>query len=98
MEVIFFMTIQLVPNSFQIHCSQNVREAAKISGAISFPYLESQLVLKYLKESETDKKILQYFLSERIHIQENGSRGTKAQIPNSLRARAIVLSSDRRGD
>ena len=40
----FSMTIQLVPNSFQIHCSQNVREAAKISGAISFPYLESQLV------------------------------------------------------
>ena len=51
------MTIQLVPNSFQIHCSQNVREAAKISGAISFPYLESQLVLKYLKESETDKML-----------------------------------------
>jgi hypothetical protein len=49
------MTIQLVPNSFQIHCSQNVREAAKISGAISFPYVDRQLVPKYLKESETDK-------------------------------------------
>ena len=66
------MTIQLVPNSFQIHCSQNVREAAKISGAISFPYLESQLVLKYLKESETDKILfsnifyLKQFISKKM--------------------------------
>ena len=27
----------------------------KCSGAISFPYVDSQLVPKYLKESETDK-------------------------------------------
>ena len=68
----FFMTIQLVPNSFQIHCSQNVREAAKMSGAIYFPYLESQLVLKYLKESETDKILfsnifyLKQFISKKM--------------------------------
>ena len=34
--------------------------------------------------------VLKYFLSETIHIQENGSRGTKSLIPNSLRACAIV--------
>ena len=34
--------------------------------------------------------VLKYFLSETIHIQENGSRGTKSIIPNSLRACAIV--------
>ena len=52
----FLMTIQIVPNSFQINCSQNVRETAKISGAISFPNLESQLGPKYLNESETETR------------------------------------------
>ena len=68
------MTIQIVPKGFQINGSQNVREAAKISGAISFPYLENKFGPKYLKESEIDKM---FFLSETIHIQENESRGTK---------------------
>ena len=68
----FFMTIQLVPNSFQIHCFQNVREAAKISGAVPFPYEDSQLVPKYLKESETDKILfsnifyLKQFISKKM--------------------------------
>ena len=68
----FLMTIQIVPKGFQINCSQNVREAVKISGAISFPYLESQLVLRYLKESETDKTLfsnifyLKQFISKKM--------------------------------
>ena len=77
------MTIQIVPKGFQINCSQNVRETAKISGIISFPLRnnsESQLDPKYLKESETEKNVvLKYFLSETIHIQENESRGKKSQ-------------------
>ena len=32
----FLMTIQLVPNCFQINCSQNVKEAGKINGTIFY--------------------------------------------------------------
>ena len=68
----FFMTIQPVPNCFQINYSQNVKEAAKINGATSFPCVDSQLVTKYLKESETDKTLfsnifyLKQFISKKM--------------------------------
>ena len=71
----FLMTIQIVPKGFQINCSQNVREAVKISGAISFPYFESQYDPKYLKESETDKMLfsniffLKQFISKKIRAE-----------------------------
>ena len=68
----FLMTIQLVPNCFQINCSQNVKEAGKINGTTSFPCVDSQLVTKYLKESETDKILfsnifyLKQFISKKM--------------------------------
>ena len=68
----FLMTIQIVPNSFQINCSQNVKEAGKINGTTSFPCVDSQLVTKYLKESETDKILfsnifyLKQFISKKM--------------------------------
>ena len=68
-ETELLMTIQIVPNSFQINCSQNVRETAKISGTISFPYLESQLDPKYLNESETDKMLFR--ISCGLHFQSS---------------------------
>ena len=85
------MTIQLIPNFFQIHCSQNVREAAKISAAISFLFVGSQLVPKYFKESETDKILFSnIFYLKQFISEKNGSRGTKCLIHNSLRVCAII--------
>ena len=74
----FLMTIQIVPNSFQINCSQNVRETAKISGAISFPYLESQLDPKYLNESETDKMLF----SNIFYLKQFISKKMRAEVQN----------------
>ena len=80
------MTIQLIPNCFQIHCSQNVREAAKISGAISFPYLESQLDPKYLNESETDKMLLSnIFYLKQFISKKMGAEKKKSLMQNSYK-------------
>ena len=77
-ETELLMTIQIVPNSFQINCSQNVRETAKISGTISFPYLESQLDPKYLNESETDKMLF----SNIFYLKQFISKKMSAEIKN----------------
>ena len=77
----FLMTMQIVPNSFQINCSQNVRETAKISGIISFSLRnnsESQLDPKYLKESETDKMLF----SNIFYLKQFISKKMSAEIKN----------------
>ena len=72
------MTIQLVPNCFQINCSQNVKEAAKINGATSFPCVDSQDVTKYLKESETDKILF----SNIFYLKQFISKKMRAEVKN----------------
>ena len=74
----FVMTIQIAPKGFQINCSQNVREAVKNSGAISFPYFESQYDPKYLKESETDKMLF----SNIFYLKQFISKKMRAELQN----------------
>ena len=58
----------------------------KCSGAISFPYVDSQLVPKYLKESETDKIL---FLNI-FYLKQLISKKMGAEVSNFLRACARV--------